>query len=183
MTFVTFLNTTLSWLTVVGQLFVVFVLIQLLRGKTQGKCMVFIGKHGVLLGAIVALVAMIGSLSYSDIVGYEPCHLCWYQRIFMYSQVFLLGIAARKDGAHRRIVSYYGLLFSTIGALIAFAHYLLQQGIIDFSCAAVGYSVSCAKVFTMNLGYITIPLMAFTAFLMIFVSLVVYRNATAQTVK
>lgn len=177
MTFVTILNTTVSWLTVLGQIFIVIVLAQLIRGKVDGKYMTLIGKKGVLFGAIIALVAMIGSLSYSDIVGYEPCHLCWYQRIFMYSQVFLLGIAAFKNGLHRKIVSYYGLILSGIGAVIAFAHYLLQLGIVDFSCAAVGYSVSCAKVFTMNLGYITIPLMAFTAFMMMFVSLLVYRNA------
>ncbi len=177
MTFITFLNTTTSWLTVFGQLFIIFVLVQLLRGKTGGKIMTFIGRRGILIGAIVALAAMLGSLSYSDIVGYEPCHLCWWQRIFMYPQVFLLGIAGFKNTVHRQIISYYGIVLSVIGAVIAFAHYLLQRGVIDFSCEAVGYSVSCAKVFTMNLGYITIPLMAFTAFMMIFVSLLTYRNA------
>lgn len=176
MSFINFLNPTLSWLTVLGQIYIVVVLIQLFRGRTETKPLSIVGKRGVLFGAIVALVAMLGSLAYSDIVGYEPCHLCWYQRIFMYSQVFLLGIAAFKNGLHRKIISYYGLILSGIGAVIAFAHYLLQLGIIDFSCAAVGYSVTCAKVFTMNLGYITIPLMAFTAFIMIFVSLLVYRN-------
>lgn len=177
MSFINFLNPTLSWLTVLGQIYIVVVLIQLFRGRTESKLLSVVGKQGVLFGAIVALAAMLGSLAYSDIVGYEPCHLCWYQRIFMYSQVFLLGIAAFKNGLHRKVVSYYGLILSGIGAVIAFAHYLLQLGIIDFSCAAVGYSVTCAKVFTMNLGYITIPLMAFTAFIMIFVSLLVYRNA------
>lgn len=180
MTFITFLNTTLSWLTVLGQILVVVVLIQLLRGKTQSKLMAFIAKHGVLLAAGVALAAMLGSLSYSDIVGYEPCKLCWWQRIFMYPQVFLLGIAAYKKSVHRHVMSYYGIIFSVIGAVIALAHYLLQRGIIDFSCEAVGYSVSCAKVFTMNLGYITIPLMAFTAFIMMFVCLLVYRNANTS---
>lgn len=177
MSFVNFLNPTLSWLTVLGQIYIVVVLVQLFRGKTESKPLSVVGKRGVLFGAIIALVAMLGSLGYSDIVGYDPCHLCWYQRIFMYSQVFLLGIAAFKNGLHRKIVSYYGLILSGIGAVIALAHYLLQLGIIDFSCAAVGYSVTCAKMFTMNLGYITIPLMAFTAFIMIFVSLLVYRNA------
>ncbi|MEN9604622.1 MAG: hypothetical protein RJB39_307 [Candidatus Parcubacteria bacterium] len=183
MTFIIFLNTTLSWLTVLGQIFVIAVLIYLLTGRMNNRLMRFVGRHGVLLGAIVALVAMLGSLSYSNIVGYAPCGLCWWQRIFMYPQVFLLGIAAGKKNVHRQVISYYGIILSLIGVVIAFAHYLLQRGVIDFSCETVGYSVSCAKVFTMNLGYITIPLMAFTAFIMIFVCLLVYRNSNGQEVK
>ena len=47
---------------------------------------------------IPALLAMIGSLYYSEIVHYQPCTLCWYQRIAMYPLVLILGIAAwRRD--------------------------------------------------------------------------------------
>ena len=108
---------------------------------------------------------MTGSLIYSDVIGYEPCKLCWFQRIFMYPQVFLLALALWKKD--KNIIDYTALL-SIFGAIIAGYHYLLQLGIApDLSCGAVGYSVSCAQRFVMNFGYITLPLMAFTAFLMI----------------
>lgn len=33
---------------------------------------------------VVACVATLGSLYLSEILGYEPCKLCWFQRILMY---------------------------------------------------------------------------------------------------
>ena len=125
----------------------------------------FFGKHAIVLIFIVALVSTLGSLFYSEVAGYEPCKLCWLQRIFMYPQVFLLGIALWKKD--KNIVDY-SLVLSVIGALIAGYHYLLQLGIApELPCSAVGYSVACSKVFVMNFGYITIPLMALTGVVML----------------
>ncbi|MBI2484058.1 disulfide bond formation protein B [Candidatus Uhrbacteria bacterium] len=116
---------------------------------------------------LVAIIAMLGSLFYSEIAGYEPCKLCWYQRIFMYPQVFLmaLAIAWRTEAIARAC----GIL-SGIGALIAGYHYLLQVGVVrGVECGAIGYSAACSQRFVMNYGYITIPLMALSAFLLIMI--------------
>ena len=125
----------------------------------------------LILAFIVALAATLGSLFYSEIAGYEPCKLCWFQRIFMYPQVFLLGLALYKKDLG---MAPYSLLLSSVGAVIAFYHYLLQLNIApSLPCSAMGYSVSCSQVFVMNFGYITIPLMAFSAFvLLIFLALI-----------
>lgn len=132
--------------------------------KVLGKPFALIEKHGILFGFIVALIAMLGSLTYSDVLGYEPCKLCWYQRIFMYPQVFLLGLALfRKE----RFIIPYALFLAVIGEIIALYHYTVQLGLFPAPCSVSGYSVSCAKVFTLQFGYITIPLMAFTAFVLI----------------
>jgi disulfide bond formation protein DsbB len=46
----------------------------------------------------VALVATLGSLYLSEVAHFEPCRLCWYQRIAMYPLALILGIAAaRRD--------------------------------------------------------------------------------------
>jgi len=83
----------------------------------------------------------------------------------MYPQVFLLGLALYKKDLG---MAPYSLLLSSVGAVIAFYHYLLQLNIVpSLPCSAVGYSVSCSQIFVMNFGYITIPLMAFTAFLLL----------------
>jgi disulfide bond formation protein DsbB len=82
----------------------------------------------------------------------------------MYPQVLLMGIALiRKD----RWMKIYGFAFSIIGAAIALFHYTGQLGFTPLPCSAVGVSVSCSQRFVMEFGYITIPMMAFSAFMLI----------------
>ncbi|MDZ5610621.1 disulfide oxidoreductase, partial [Bacillus pseudomycoides] len=72
----------------------------------------------------VSLIATLGSLYLSEIMKYEPCTLCWYQRILMYPLVLLLGTAIiRKD--YR--IGIYSLVLAIIGACIAAYHYSLQK--------------------------------------------------------
>lgn len=131
-------------------------------------------KNARILSFIVALTAMLGSLFYSDIAGFEPCKLCWYQRILMYPMVLLLGMAIAKND--RKNIVDYCLWLSGIGAAIASYHYYLQRGGNEFiPCSTVGYSVSCAKTFVMSYGYITIPVMALTAFLLIFSAMLLQK--------
>lgn len=173
MTLANIVNYTLSTLTVLGQISVLVVAVMIILKKYDNVVMNFLAKNGMKISFAVALLAMLGSLTYSDILHYEPCKLCWFQRIFMYPEVVLLGLGLlRKDNA----ISFYALILSVIGAPIAFYHYLVQLGLVKAGCSTVGYSVSCAKYFTMNFGYITIPMMAFTAFLMIAFALVSFRK-------
>ena len=157
-------NQILSLLAIIAQIIIVGLFLVLLLDKNR-VFFSFIKKYALLFSFIVALTATLGSLFYSEIAGFEPCKLCWFQRIFMYPQVILLGLALIKKG--REIVAYtIGL--SLPGAVIAGYHYLLQLGVVpSLSCSVVGYSVSCSQRFVMNFGYITIPLMSFTAFLLI----------------
>lgn len=163
MTFVTAIGSTLGILTIVGQVLAVALVLALITHKRGGN--EFLGKYAMWFAFLVALTATAGSLFYSEIAGYEPCKLCWIQRIFMYPQVLLLGMALwRKE----RGMMMYAWVFSLLGGLIAGYHYLLQRGVAPaLPCSAVGYSVDCAKVFVMQYGYVTIPLMAFTAFTLI----------------
>ncbi len=125
----------------------------------------FLRPKALTLAFIVALTATLGSLFFSDVAGYEPCKLCWYQRIFMYPQILLLGFATFKKD--KNIINY-SLILAIPGMLIALYHYLMQLGFAPaLSCAAIGYSASCSKEFVLQFGYITIPLMSLTAFLLI----------------
>lgn len=156
-------NFILSSLSVAAQVFSLVIIFVLLARKNNWAN--FLNKYSVNAAFVVALVAMLGSLFYSEIAGFEPCKLCWFQRIFMYSQVFMFIVAIlRKDDS----VVYYSLVLSIIGAIIAGYHYLLQIGAAPaISCSAVGYSVSCSEKFVLQFGYITIPMMAFSAFALI----------------
>lgn len=129
----------------------------------------FIAKNKLFLALVVATTAMLGSLFYSEVLKYEPCVLCWYQRILMYSQVPILLFAWGKKDLH---VIPYSLILSSIGVVIATYHYFIQitptESVV---CSVVGYSSSCTQTFNMQFGYITIPMMALSAFLLIVVIL------------
>lgn len=175
-------NLALSSLTVIAQIIIVYLaLIILIKKKNHpllGKPFRWIEGKGMLFAFIVALIAMLGSLTYSDVLGYEPCMLCWYQRILMYPLVFLLGMAIwRKE----RFILPYAMMLSIIGGAIALYHYTVQLGLVAVPCSVSGYSVSCAKVFTLRFGYITIPLMAFSAFMLILFLTMLSRRANADS--
>ena len=49
----------------------------------------FVYKNINWLLLLLSLAAVVGSLSFSEIVGFPPCELCWIQRIFMYPQAII----------------------------------------------------------------------------------------------
>ncbi|PIN89930.1 disulfide bond formation protein B [Candidatus Pacearchaeota archaeon CG10_big_fil_rev_8_21_14_0_10_34_76] len=161
-------------LTLIAQVVIVAYLLDWVIFKASGKrfgdkLWKFFGKRGLLFMFIISLTAMVGSLIFSELLKFAPCTLCWYQRIFMYPMVFIAGMALiRKE--RRRIMPYLVML-SVIGLLIAGFHYYNQtsENPVDLPCSALGYSASCSESFFAEFGYITIPMMAFTAFLGIIV--------------
>ncbi|WP_078555332.1 disulfide oxidoreductase [Bacillus alkalicellulosilyticus] len=112
----------------------------------------------------ISVIATSGSLYFSEIVGFIPCELCWYQRIIMYPLVIILGVAVVKKDTKQAL---YGLIFSTIGIIVATYHYMLQKipalSTID-SCGII----PCTGQYINWLGFITIPFLALVAFLLIF---------------
>lgn len=113
---------------------------------------------------VVALVATAGSLYFSEIRGYVPCTLCWIQRIFMYPLVLIIGIAYAQKNVR---IALTALVFSLIGGCISLYHYGLQK--LDFlsdSAPSCG-QVPCTGQYINWLGFITIPFLALTAFILI----------------
>ncbi len=164
----------LSVLTILAQAISVFLLVALLARRRFAPQLKFFGDNAIIFSFVAALIAMSGSLFYSEVAGYAPCTLCWYQRILMYPQVFLLGLALLRKS---RDIIPYALLLSGIGAVIAGYHYLLQIGIApELPCAATGYSAACSQRFILTFGYITIPMMAFSAFALIVLLMLVSRR-------
>ena len=123
----------------------------------------FLLQYGSYLALIPALAALLGSLYYSEIAGFIPCTLCWYQRILMYplSIIILVGIIT-----HDELLTNYVLPFSIIGIVVALYHYLIQLGVFSHpsTCAA---GVPCDMHWVNYLGFITIPFMSLTAFILI----------------
>lgn len=176
--FTPFVTQILSLLTIAAQLLtVVFSVALIAKNSSVGKKVLGLVDENVLkIGFVVSLIAVAGSLFYSEIAGYEPCKLCWFQRILMYPQLVLFGLALIKKD--RRIIDY-AFFLSIIGVLVAGYHYYLQIGGSSIlSCSTIGYSVDCSETFGAEFGYITIPLMAFSAFLLMALSAVISGRAS-----
>jgi disulfide bond formation protein DsbB len=133
---------------------------------------------GLYLAWLVAIVAMSGSLYFSEVRAFVPCSLCWYQRIFMYPLVFILGIASfRQD---KKIIPYV-LPLSIIGGLIAFWH-VLEENIPGLTIPVCNVGVPCTLKYVNYLGFITIPVMSLTAFTLITIILFsILRSSTVTS--
>jgi disulfide bond formation protein DsbB len=123
----------------------------------------FLEDYGGWLAFIVAAVATAGSLYYSEIAGFIPCRLCWYQRILMYPLVIITLVGSlRRD----EYLPGYVLPFSIIGMFVSGYHALLERGVFPPS-ATCSADVPCNLSYVNYLGFITIAVMAFTAFTLI----------------
>lgn len=121
-----------------------------------------------------SLIAMLGSLYFSEIMKYEPCELCWYQRILMYPMVIILGVAyVRKDSK----MALYSMILSGIGTLVSLYHYSIQKvSFLSDSAPACG-RVPCTGEYINWMGFVTIPFLALTGFIIIFImSLLVLKT-------
>ncbi|TCP19983.1 disulfide bond formation protein DsbB [Scopulibacillus darangshiensis] len=115
---------------------------------------------------VTAIVATLGSLYFSEIAGFEPCKLCWIQRIFMYPLVLILGIACFRND---RVIAIYVLPLTIIGGCVSILHYSEQKlGLFEGTCTT---GVPCSGEYINWLGFITIPLLALVAFVLITVFL------------
>lgn len=162
------LTSALALLTILSLGAVIVVLIELLvfkKGTRLPDPAHFFGKHALLIGFLVSLSAVLGSLYYSNILGYEPCLLCWYQRIFTWPQMFIFGLALWKKD--RNIVDY-ALLLSLVGIAVSIYHVYIELGGADLlGCQAFEGAVSCSRKYVNEFGFVTIPVMSLTTYALI----------------
>ncbi|MBU6383637.1 MAG: disulfide bond formation protein B [Verrucomicrobia bacterium] len=85
--------------------------------------MKWIQTHRLYLAWVIALVAVFGSLYYGEVLRFEPCRLCWYQRIAMFPLAFFLGIAFYKEESK---LARYCLPLVAVGAFFAFYQSMSQ---------------------------------------------------------
>lgn len=115
------------------------------------------------LAWLVALVATLGSLYYSEVAHFIPCKLCWYQRIAMYPLVVILGTAAlKRDGGVRR----YVLPITAIGASVSIYHYVIER-FPDLAGSACDPTAPCTFLWVWEFHFISIPFQALSGFALI----------------
>ena len=123
----------------------------------------FLGRHMLGLALLVSLAGLGGSLFFSEVLGYEPCVLCWIGRIMLYPQILIIALAMyfKDRGAAKYLVG-----LSVLGGFVSLYHSYTQLGGRSFTpCTAEGGT--CSILYIVEYGYITIPTMALTAFILI----------------
>jgi disulfide bond formation protein DsbB len=140
---------------------------QPLAGEAEGGAIGLITAACRHVALLAALLAMGGSLFFSEVLGWLPCQLCWYQRILMYPLTLLLlvGILRRDRSLH-----FYVLPLSLAGMAVSLYHYLEVMKLIEPSpcVGAVPCSIDyLTGILTGPLGFIKIPFLALVAFTII----------------
>ncbi|PKO59811.1 MAG: disulfide bond formation protein B [Betaproteobacteria bacterium HGW-Betaproteobacteria-18] len=113
---------------------------------------------------LIATLATLGALFMSEIMGFAPCVLCWWQRIFMFPLVLILALGLFPFDPK---VLRYALPLAAIGLLVAGFHVLLTMGIIPEALAPCRQGIPCKTIQVEWFGFMTIPLLSFLAFLSI----------------
>ena len=123
MSFIPSLNLFLSFLTIIGQIIILIYIISFIINNK--KIISFFSKKAVIFSLIISLVATLGSLFYSEIANFEPCKLCWFQRIFIYPQTVIL-ITAALTKKSDKTTAYSSLTLSIAGMIISGYHTFLS---------------------------------------------------------
>ncbi len=124
----------------------------------------FIERYSLIFALIVAWIAMLGSLYFSEVAHFVPCTLCWYQRILMYPLTLLLLIAVLRQ---EKQIAYYVLPFSLLGIGFSTYHYLLQKTQLFSHGTVCSSGVPCTTTWINWFGFVTIPFLALIAFILI----------------
>jgi disulfide bond formation protein DsbB len=125
------------------------------------------------LATAIAAVATGGSLLLSEVAGYVPCTLCWYQRIAMYPLTIVLGVAALR-GDHQ--VWRTAVPISAIGGAIATWHIAIERNP-SLGGDVCDPAAPCAVRWVEEFGVLTLPTMALIGFVAIATLTLVARTA------
>ncbi len=121
----------------------------------------------LVFAATVAIVATGGSLFFSEISRFLPCTLCWHQRVCMYSSALLLTLAVLRGD---RWMASYTLPLALGGGAVALYHVLEERGVVQ-TLSVCSEGVSCTVRWINWLGFITIPLLSLSAFVLLGITL------------
>ncbi len=133
-----------------------------------------LNRSALYIALLVAWVAMLGSLYFSEVLGYIPCELCWIQRILMYPLTALLAIGLLRRDPH---LPYLVLPLSLIGMGYSTYHYLLEKTDIFGTTTVCRSGIPCTVAWINWFGFVTIPFLALIAFFLITVFTLVALTA------
>ena len=128
---------------------------------------------GLWISCMITTGAIVGSLYFSEKVGFSPCKLCWYQRIAMFSIAIISFVAALRNDKN---IARYTIVLAPLGLIVSTYHYLLEW-FPTLETNVCSLDVPCTAVWFRELGFVTLCFMAGCAFItVIAVSLAIIRE-------
>jgi disulfide bond formation protein DsbB len=185
----------LALLAVVAQVATVTALVLMIGGRfsprlaeLRGQAVESVAPSALTLAFLVATVCTAGSLYFSEVAHFPPCHLCWLQRFCMYPLVPILGYGAFLGGSRRRYqgdtpcppgkqggrIRPVAAALAAIGGVIATYHVLLERNP-QWESSVCDPKNPCTLIWVERLGYLTIPTMALSGFALIITLLALSR--------
>ena len=135
---------------------VLFVVLWLTKSPVLNK----IKNYSHIILSTIFIGSAFASLIYEYGFGYEPCLLCWYQRIAIFGIAIL---SLTSDIRNSKLLQKQVLIFSVLGLMVAILHNYID--LVPTGLDICGSGPSCLKRYIYEFGYITIPMMSFTALL------------------
>ncbi len=145
------------------------VLIVGLATRDKSALYAFLAKHALVILFLVSFGGLLGSLVYSEMIGFTPCMLCWYQRIAMYPIAIISAVALIRKKADE--VWNYALVLAILGGIVAIFHNYEQILGVELVPCPAG-TVSCLQELVKGFGFIDIPLMSLSFFVLMILVIV-----------
>lgn len=125
---------------------------------TKNKILKKIQKNSHIIIAVIFIASALGSLTLEYFYGFEPCLLCWYQRIAIFGIAIL---SLTSDIRTNKVLQKQIIIFSALGIVVALVHNYID--IFPTGLDICGTGPSCLKRYIYEFGYITIPMMSLTS--------------------
>ena len=167
-----------AWLTLLVNALTLLLIISLVRRNvTRSALPSAFGLAASRLAAAVTVAASLGSLYLSEVGDLTPCRWCWIQRIAMYPLAFVLLIGWFTGD---RLVRRYAVPMAVLGLAASIWHYLLQQvpGLSDAESCSL--TTPCSVTYIEKFGFISIPWMAGSVFLLTVILLTGFRSTDSR---
>jgi len=127
----------------------------------------FLHRYSLYLAWVLALIGTLGSLYFGEIMNLPICTLCWFQRIFLFPLVWILGVAAF---VHDHRVRIYAAPLAFIGILFTLPQILQSFFPMMFATPLCGVNTICGES-PLIFGFISLSWMSFILFVLIFIFL------------
>ena len=129
------------------------------------------------LAVVITVAASLGSLYLSEVGDLTPCRWCWIQRIAMYPLAFVLLIGWLTGD---RLVRRYAVPMAVLGLAASTWHYLLQQVAFLSDAESCSLMTPCSVTYIEKFGFISIPWMAGSVFLLTVILLMGFRSTESR---
>lgn len=134
--------------------------------------MIWLRKYALYFAWLLSLSGFFLSLYVSALLNYEPCPLCWYQRIALFPLAVLLGIAVYRDD---RSFALYALVLAAIGEFFAL-YQIFERYIPALQALPLCRNSGCHEPVFLWFGFFTFPIVSAIGFALIGIFLLIARK-------